>query len=38
MKSIHGKIKDLRKEYKIPQKVDSIVLDDIAEWILRKTS
>jgi len=36
MKSTYGNIKDVRKEYKIPQKVDTSVLDDIADFILRK--
>ena len=33
MKSIYGRIKDLRKEYKIPQNVDAAVLEDIAQFI-----
>ncbi|MDR0313919.1 MAG: lysophospholipase [Treponema sp.] len=36
MKSIYGKIKDAKKEYKVPQKVDPAVLEDVAEFILRK--
>jgi hypothetical protein len=36
MKSIYGKIKDAKKEYAVPQKVDSAVLEDVAEFILRK--
>jgi dienelactone hydrolase len=35
MKSIYGRIKDLKKEYKIPQNVDTIVLEDISQFILR---
>jgi hypothetical protein len=37
-KSIYGRerIKDAQKEYKTPQKVDLVVLDDIADWIIRK--
>jgi len=33
MRSIYGKLKDYKKEYKVPQKVDPTVLDDIAEFI-----
>jgi uncharacterized protein len=33
MKSKYETVKDFRKEYKIPGKVDSKVLSDIAEWI-----
>jgi dienelactone hydrolase len=36
MKSIYGRIKDAKKEYKVPQKIDSAVLEDIAEFILMK--
>jgi dipeptidyl aminopeptidase/acylaminoacyl peptidase len=36
MKSIYGNIKDYKKEYKVPQKVNTTVLDDIVEFILRK--
>ena len=35
MKSIYGTIKEYKKEYKVPGKVDSYVLNDIAEWILK---
>jgi len=35
MKSAYGTIKDVRKEYKIPQKVETKVMDDIAEFILK---
>jgi len=34
MKSIYQNIKDFKKEYKVPQKVNTTVLDDIAEFIL----
>jgi len=33
MKSIYGTVKDYKKEYKVPAKVDTKVLDDIVEWI-----
>jgi len=33
MKSIYGNLKDFKKEYKVPQKVDPRVLDDIAGFI-----
>jgi len=36
MKSVYGRIKDLGKEYKIPQNVDTTVLDDISQFILGK--
>jgi len=36
MKSVYSKIKDLKKEYKIPQNVDLTVLEDISQFILRK--
>jgi len=36
MKSVYGRLKDFKKEYKIPQKVSAEVLEDIAEWILAK--
>ena len=35
MKSIYGTIKEYKKEYKTPQKVDKAVLDDIAEFVLK---
>ena len=35
MKSIYGNLKNIRKEYKVPQKVDPAVLDDIAEFVFR---
>jgi len=35
MKSIYSKIKDLQKEYKIPQNVDLTVLEDISQFILK---
>ena len=35
MKSVYGRIKDLNKEYKIPQNVDPTVLDDVSQFILR---
>ncbi|WP_019849940.1 S9 family peptidase [Desulfitobacterium sp. PCE1] len=34
MKSVYGRVKDFKKEYKIPQKVSAEVWADIAEWIL----
>lgn len=34
MKSVYGRVKDFKKEYKIPQKVSAEVLQDIGEWIL----
>jgi len=34
MKSLYGRIKDVKKEYKAPQNVDPAVLDDIAGFIL----
>jgi hypothetical protein len=34
MKSVYAKVKDAKKEYKIPQTMSAEVLDDIAEWIL----
>lgn len=33
MKSVYGRVKDYKKEYKVPQKVSPEVLDDIAQWI-----
>ena len=36
MKSIYGRLKDFKREYKIPQKVDTAALDDIAEFIFKK--
>ncbi|WP_136605533.1 alpha/beta hydrolase family protein [Paenibacillus dokdonensis] len=36
MKSVYGRVKDFKKEYKIPQKVSAEVLEDIAEWVLAK--
>ena len=38
MKSVYGTVKEYKKEYKIPGKVDSGVLKDIAEWILKNES
>jgi len=38
MKSIYGKLKDYKKEYKVPQKLDPTVLDDIAGFIFRGLS
>lgn len=35
MKSVYGTIKEHKKEYKVPGTVDSNVLNDIAEWILK---
>jgi len=35
MKSIYGKIRDVKKEYKTPQKVDTVVLEDLVEFVLR---
>ncbi|WP_050754259.1 alpha/beta hydrolase family protein [Desulfitobacterium hafniense] len=35
MKSVYGRVKDFKKEYKVPQKVSAEVLADIAEWIAR---
>lgn len=37
MKSVYGTLKELKKEYKIPGKVDSGVLEDIAGWILKSS-
>jgi dienelactone hydrolase len=34
MKSVYGRIKDLKKEYNIPQNVDTTVLGDISQFIL----
>ena len=34
MKSVYGNIRDLKREYKIPQKIDPTVMDNIAEFIL----
>ena len=34
MKSVYGRIKDFGKEYKVPQNVDTTVLDDISQFIL----
>ncbi len=34
MKAVYGTLKDIQEEYKIPQTLDSTVLDDIARWIL----
>lgn len=36
MKSVYSRVKDFKKEYKIPQKVSAEVLEDIAKWILAK--
>lgn len=36
MKSVYGTIKESKKEYKIASKVDSVVLNDIAQWILER--
>ena len=33
MKSIYNNIRKLMKEYKIPQHVEVVVIDDIADWI-----
>ncbi|MCL2276675.1 MAG: lysophospholipase [Treponema sp.] len=35
MKSAYGTIKNIQKEYKIPGKMETIVMDDIAEFILK---
>ncbi|MCL2193122.1 MAG: alpha/beta fold hydrolase [Treponema sp.] len=35
MKSIYGNLKDYKREYNVPQKVDPTVLDDIAEFVFR---
>lgn len=34
MKSVFGRVKDYKKEYKIPQKVSAQFVNDIAEWIV----
>lgn len=34
MKSVYGTVKEYKKEYKIPAKVDINVLSDMAQWIL----
>ena len=34
MKSKYGTLRDIRKEYRIAQNVESEVIDDIAHWIL----
>ncbi len=34
MKSVYGTVKEYKKEYKIPSKVDINVLSDMAQWIL----
>jgi len=36
MKSIYGNLKEYKKEYKVPQKFDPTVLDDIAGFIFRE--
>ena len=33
MKSIYNNIRKLMKEYKIPQHVEKVVIDDMADWI-----
>ena len=33
MPSIYGTINKVMKEYKIPQKVEGYVMDDVAEWV-----
>jgi len=35
MKSIYGTINKVMKEYKVPQKVEEYVMDDIADWVKR---
>lgn len=34
MKSVYGTVKEYKKEYKIPSKVDINVLSDMAQWIM----
>lgn len=34
MKAIYGTIKDVLEEYKVPQIMDSLVVEDLARWIL----
>lgn len=36
MKSVYGTVKEYKKEYKIPSKVDMNVLSDMAQWILKE--
>jgi dienelactone hydrolase len=36
MKSVYGTVKEYKKEYKIPSKVDTNVLLDMAQWILKE--
>jgi len=36
MKSVYGTVKEYKKEYKIPSKVDTNVLSDMAQWILKE--
>jgi dienelactone hydrolase len=36
MKSVYGTVKEFKKEYKIPSKVDMSVLSDMAQWILKE--
>ena len=33
MKSIYGTVNKVMKEYKVPQKVEEYVMDDIADWV-----
>ena len=35
MKSVYGTVKKYKREYTIPSKVDTNVLSDIAQWILK---
>ena len=36
MKSVYGTVKKYKREYTIPSKVDTNVLSDIAQWILKE--
>lgn len=36
MNSVYGTVKEYKKEYKIPSKVDTNVLSDIVQWILKE--
>lgn len=36
MKSVYGTVREFKKEYKIPSKVDMNVLSDMAQWILKE--
>ncbi len=36
MKAVYGTLKKVRNEYRIPQKVDERVIQDIAKWIVSR--